>query len=785
MTPETSLVTGYEFLTDSSLAVRDQLGLGTGTTPDTLINDTWTADQLRAKLLGGPKEDLVYLAGHFDAGAALAADNATTVKSTELLAPSLDLTNTLVFSTGCHTGYNTVDADGVVGVTQADWAQVLARKGATLVAGTGFQYGDDELVEYSERIYAEFAHQLRVGSGPVAVGQALVESKLAYLAATQPKGMHQKALLTASVFGLPMFALNMNGTRDTTPTDGSIVDGTNDDLGVTSADVELDFVNDPENGPAGTTYYSGDDGVASNPGEPALPRFIDDVGVPGQVLRGIGFLRGDFTHTSPVTPFTGAPGTEFGGTQTPFTSTTFYPARMWEANYFGELGDGTTNLVVTPAQHRVQAIGDATAIRRLYSELDLRLFYAGENDDNAALATAPAISDVTATIAGNIVTFAARVHGTDHLGNDNLKSVWVTFTGGAGGCSCWDSVFLTESETDESIWTGTLDIGAEGIGASDLRFIVQAANGAALVGINDNRAAYHSLASTAAGTPAATTLVLNAGPSTGAYGADVTVSATLKQGTTPLSGKVVAFQIGSAFGTGTTNGSGVATATFPLLTLPDALQLVAKYEGDSATAESTDEPLVHRDQAGDPADPGSRGGDGPWQPERDLRDPQGFGLRTAGPNDLLRHQGHRRHGRPGLHGDRHDGRRGRRRPWQHPRPAVRELHGHRLLQRHDPAQPVGAARGPGEHHPERSHLQPGNAGLQLADDPAAPADDHVRGDHEPAGARYGGLHGHRDRVVRSRPRHLRHHLARLHGDEQRHGPPRQYRAMRHQGHAGR
>ena len=274
--------------------------------------------------------------------------------------------------------------------------------------------------------------------------------------------------------------------------------------------------------------------------------------------------------------------------QTPFTSTTFYPARMWQASYFGDAGPRIDDLVVTPAQHRV-SIGDATAIRRLYSELDLRLFYADDDDDNAALATAPAISDVKATIAGNIVTFAARVHGTDHNGADNLKSVWVTHTGGAAGCSCWDSVDLVPSDTDASIWTGTLDIGPLGIGPDDLRFIVQAANGAALVGINDNRAAYHSPASTAAGTPDATTLVLTAGPSTGADGANTTVSATLKKGATALSGKVVSFEIGSAFGTGTTNGSGVATATFPFLTLPDALQLVAKYEGDSTTAPSSDE----------------------------------------------------------------------------------------------------------------------------------------------------------------------------------------------------
>ena len=139
------------------------------------------------------------------------------------------MTNTLVFSTGCHAGYNVVDADGISGVTPPDWAQVLARKGATLVAGTGFQYGDDELVEYSERIYAEFAHQLRVGTGAVSVGNALVKSKLAYLRATpEIKGMHEKALLTASVFGLPMFSINMGGTRDTTAAGGSQVTTNND-----------------------------------------------------------------------------------------------------------------------------------------------------------------------------------------------------------------------------------------------------------------------------------------------------------------------------------------------------------------------------------------------------------------------------------------------------------------------------------------------------------------------------------------------------------------------------
>ena len=106
VTPTSSLVTGYDFLTDSSTAVKNQLQLGTGQTPDSLINDTWTADQLRPKLLGAPKKDLVYLAGHFDSGQAFAADKVSSVNVNELMPASVDLTDSIVFSTGCHAGYN-------------------------------------------------------------------------------------------------------------------------------------------------------------------------------------------------------------------------------------------------------------------------------------------------------------------------------------------------------------------------------------------------------------------------------------------------------------------------------------------------------------------------------------------------------------------------------------------------------------------------------------------------------------------------------------------------------
>ena len=128
--------------------------------------------------------------------------------TTDLAASTTDFTNSIVFSAGCHAGYNLVDGDAIPGVTlPLDWAQAFARKKATLVAGTGYQYGDTDFLEYSERLYNNFARQLRAGAAgtPVAVGEALVQAKLAYLAATPDiRGLHEKALLEATLFGLPM-----------------------------------------------------------------------------------------------------------------------------------------------------------------------------------------------------------------------------------------------------------------------------------------------------------------------------------------------------------------------------------------------------------------------------------------------------------------------------------------------------------------------------------------------------------------------------------------------------
>jgi hypothetical protein len=322
--PTNALVTGYDFLEDVANAVRDELQAGLDSAVvDTLIMSNelspedplaWTATDLQNSLLGSD-HDLVFLAGHFSASSALAADYKTRLTTGDVLASTTNFTNSLIYSAGCHSGYNIVNAHDVLNVTEEpDWAQAFAAKGATFIGGTGYQYGDTEFIEYSERLYLEFTRQLRYGSGPVAVGDALAQAKLAYLANTPVmRGIHEKSLLEATLFGLPMLQVSLPFTT-TAPIDLSIITSTSGfvtnpglTLGLEYADVHLtstvtettitlDVISSSGGDPTQViaSYLAGPDGVVVNAAEPVMPLDMLNVTHPTNsdfVLRGIGWRR--------------------------------------------------------------------------------------------------------------------------------------------------------------------------------------------------------------------------------------------------------------------------------------------------------------------------------------------------------------------------------------------------------------------------------------------------------------------------------------------------------------
>ncbi len=607
-TTASSLVTGYDFIADSADAISGHLGAGTGAPVDELITDfgispqdtrSWTASQLRTALLGS-RHDLIFLGGHFSANEALAADFTTQILTTELTASTVNLTNSIVFSIGCHAGYNLVDPHGVAGVTQTlDWSQAFARKGAALIAGTGFQYGDTDFIEYSERIYAEFARQLRVGTGAVSIGEALVRAKQAYLRSTPDiRGLHEKALLESTLFGLPMLSVNLPAGRLPADTDASVIGGTDGYTGTgAGAQLDLQFADLTVNpdldevdrqlasleggDPITTTFFTGPDGIATNPLEPTLPLDVQNVSVDGYVLRGVGFRGGTYTERQ-VTPLTGAPNTEIRGVHVPFASNVLYPIRLTTPNYFDALGapDGATRLLITPVQHVTENIGDQVSTARIFSQIGLRLFYSNNTEESdghtAALSGPPEISGVQAEVTGTTVTFRARVVGDPAAG---VQEVWVTYTGHANQ---WVSLDLEQDPSDSTLWQGQVTLPS----TANLRYMVQAVNGVGLVTISDLLGSFHTAAIAGAPAPviAASTLSLAGSPTSGAFGSTPTVTATLDSADgVDVEGKTIVFTLGGAVRIATTNASGVATTPIDVTTSADT-QLSATFYGDDDVA---------------------------------------------------------------------------------------------------------------------------------------------------------------------------------------------------------
>ena len=162
---------------------------------------------------------------------------------------------------------------------------------------------------------------MRAGSGPVAVGAALVAAKLDYLATTPDiRGIPEKALLEATLFGLPMLGVNMPAGRGAGSGGGgaiapvAVASGPAQTLGLKSFDLNVApsltahtlSLTNVQGGPdIVANWLSGPDGVVSKPGEPVLPLLALNVTPtdPRLVLRGIGFRGGSYVDSAPLYPF--------------------------------------------------------------------------------------------------------------------------------------------------------------------------------------------------------------------------------------------------------------------------------------------------------------------------------------------------------------------------------------------------------------------------------------------------------------------------------------------------
>lgn len=576
--PTTGLVTGYDFVTDAANSIYNELSVGMGEVPASLINNTWTADDLRGQLLTSRKE-LVFMGGHFSAGSALAADNSTILSAHEIVASQINMANTVIFSVGCHSGYNISPEDTIPISEEPDWAQAFNRKGANAILGTGYQYGDTELVEYSERLYVNFTKQLRNRSlsPSVSLGTALLKAKQTYITDTPAlNGMHQKVLLETTLYGLPMLQVTIANPNEITPETSTMTGlsaigtapGVNFGLLTTfytlptpTTQVTRTMTNMLDNSSYTGVYVQGTGGkVVANGVEPIFPLVQTNISVTNRTLRSVGFWGGSFTDQTNVFPLTSAPGTENGRGRVSFESPVFYPAQPWGMNLSATFAKGPPYLVANPAQYKSSAAGSLTGTLRTYSSMSFRVFYTNNNLSSTMSEAAPSIASVSSIPTGtNQVLVSVVLTGVK---NASIHCVWLTYY--FEGTNTWQSVDLNidTNAPNRTVWKLLLPLGGQSY--NNLRFMVQAVSGTGLLTIDTNNGQYYTPApDTQQPVPTVSTALsfINL-PASVSYGATPTIGISLTKIVNgvpqPLPNKKVEFTLAERTITAFTNANGQA-----------------------------------------------------------------------------------------------------------------------------------------------------------------------------------------------------------------------------------
>ena len=267
------------------------------------------------------------------------------------------------------------------------------------------------------------------------------------------RGIHEKSLLQATLFGLPMLKVDLppgGSTRRLPPAAPGTTGYTTNPgltLGVEAADITvmpmlMEKTGNLSNTTAlsdtiTATYLEGGDGRALNPVEAGAAGVDAECnrGRPG--VAGNRFpwrqLHGRIQHRTPHQ----RAGDRDPRHPFPVPGPSLYPIRAWDANYFDALSNpsgGITKLVVMPAQFKANDLVGIEGTLRKYSDMGFRLFY---SDNTAsfpeanvpALAAPPEIAQVTSITGTNTVTFTVQTTSDPSVG---VQEVWVTYTATSG-----------------------------------------------------------------------------------------------------------------------------------------------------------------------------------------------------------------------------------------------------------------------------------------------------------------------------------------------------------------
>ena len=511
--PDDALVTGYDFLTDGAQAIASELEAVPLSVDRSLINDAWTRADLCSTLdlecgAGTATPDIVSLNAHYDHYGLLPAAYSGELDPSDLVTTAdIPAENTgdprfngsVLFSLGCHSGLNVPNS--LLGTPDArlrDFPQAWAERRAYYVGNTGYGYGDTEAVALSERLMKYFARELFAAS-PSYLGEALMRAKQRYYLSMGHYPLYdEKALVEATLYGLPMYKL-AGGAAPPSDTPPSVTY----DSGVKLPRANLHYAPalsaniDPVKG----TYYDVGGEVQVTPYRPIQPRTSQNIsiasvgGYEGYVAHGALLAAANYDQLADFNPVIARPtwDLESSEQEPQFISEGWFPSTLQTINHLETGGEVRESLVAVLGQFRQETFvgGQEVGSERTYSSLDLQVYYSQASGDF----TRPAFKLAEAVVSGSGANFSVEVTDVDDSGNPGqVKRVVVIYTTAVeSGAGSWQSLQLTKA-WQPNRWVGSI---ASLSGA--IEYLVQAVDAAGNVGITTNKGLYYNVLQVDAG----------------------------------------------------------------------------------------------------------------------------------------------------------------------------------------------------------------------------------------------------------------------------------------------
>jgi hypothetical protein len=379
---------------------------------------------------------------------------------------------------GCHSGLNVSNAvSGESGLS--DFAQAVATGGGAYVTTTAYGYGDQSSVGLHERLMVLFAGQL---DGAVSLGQALAFAKQQYFATQGLYGPYdEKALVTTTLYGLPMYSVGDAGTTRSAASDLAAPQSVAPGLSAANFSVTPTF--GPQSSDDGNWFEADGEAPLVVPGRPVQPRVDLDVTASfGPALAPahgavVTHLEESATHEDFDAAWSRATLDNSAAEPETERSNLGYPARNATVTTFSDPNglqgaNGTRQrqrVVVVPSRFLSNADGSGT--QYLYGQVDGTVYYSGSSDYIApALHAVDGVVDVQA----DTVSFSADI--TDPAG---VARAFALVDDGTG----WRRVELT-GPTAGGTWTATTPVGAA---VTDVEWIMQAVDRAGNVGVANDK----------------------------------------------------------------------------------------------------------------------------------------------------------------------------------------------------------------------------------------------------------------------------------------------------------